>query len=156
MGEAELMRLAIDKTREGIASGQSPFGAVIVKDGEIVAATHNTVWLDTDPTAHAEVNCLRRASKALETIDLKGCTMYSTCEPCPMCLAAIHWSKIDRVVFGATIADAAEAGFCELHVAAETLAEMGRSPLKVEGGLLREECAALFSRWKEAGLCGTY
>jgi tRNA(Arg) A34 adenosine deaminase TadA len=73
-----------------------------------------------------------------------------------MCLAAIHWAKIDRVVFGATIADAATAGFCELHVAAEALAEMGRSPLKVEGGLLREECAALFEEWKQAGLCGTY
>src|SRR5947199_10771984 len=156
MSEEELMRLAIEKTREGIASGQSPFGSVIVKDGEVVASTHNTVWRDTDPTAHAEVNCLRRAAKALGTIDLKGCTLYSTCEPCPMCLAAIHWSKIDRVVFGATIDDAAAAGFAELHVAAVALAEMGRSPLRVEGGLLREECAALFDEWKKAGLCGTY
>ena len=156
MSEAELMRLAIEKTREGIASGQSPFGSIIVKDGEVVASTHNTVWRDTDPTAHAEVNCLRRAAKALETIDLKGCTLYSTCEPCPMCLAAIHWAKIDRVVFGATIDDAAEAGFHELRVAASTLAEMGGSPLVVEGGLLREECSALFSEWKRAARCGTY
>jgi tRNA(Arg) A34 adenosine deaminase TadA len=156
MDESELMRLAIETTREGIAAGQSPFGAVIVKDGKVVAATHNTVWRDTDPTAHAEVNCLRRAAQALETIDLKGCTLYSTCEPCPMCLAAIHWSKVDRVVFGASIDDAAEAGFCELLVAATTLAEMGRSPLRVDGGLLRAECAGLFSEWKEAGLCGTY
>ena len=156
MTEAELMRLAIEKTREGIAAGQSPFGSIIVKDGEVVASTHNTVWRDTDPTAHAEINCLRRAAKALQTIDLKGCTLYSTCEPCPMCLSAIHWAKVDRVVFGATIDDAAEAGFCELHVAATSLAEMGRSPLVVEGGLLREECSALFSEWKKAGLCGTY
>jgi guanine deaminase len=156
MSEADLMRLAIEKTREGIAAGQSPFGSIIVKDGEVVASTHNTVWRDTDPTAHAEVNCLRGAAKALRTIDLKGCTLYSTCEPCPMCLSAIHWAKVDRVVFGATIDDAAEAGFCELHVAAESLAEMGRSPLVVEGGLLREECSALFSEWKKAGLCGTY
>ena len=151
-----MMKVAIDKTREGIAAGQSPFGSVIVKDGEVVAATHNTVWRDTDPTAHAEVNCLRPAAQALGTIDLTGCTLYSTCEPCPMCLAAIHWAKVDRVVFGASIDDAAGAGFCELHVAAGTLAEMGRSPLKVEGGLLREECAALFDEWKQAGLCGTY
>jgi tRNA(Arg) A34 adenosine deaminase TadA len=156
MTESDLMRVAIEKTREGIAAGQSPFGAVIVKDGRVVASTHNTVWRDTDPTAHAEVNCLRRAAAALATIDLTGCTMYSTCEPCPMCLAATHWAKVDRVVFGATIADAAEAGFFELHVAAQTLAEMGQSPLKVEGGLLREECAALFAEWKKAGLCGTY
>lgn len=156
MSETELMKLAIAKTREGIASGQSPFGAVIVKGGAVVAATHNTVWRDTDPTAHAEVNCLRAAAKALETIDLRGCIMYSTCEPCPMCLAATHWAKVDRVVFGATIADADDAGFSELHVDASALAEMGHSPLKVEGGLLREECAALFDEWKKAGLCGTY
>jgi tRNA(Arg) A34 adenosine deaminase TadA len=156
MKESDLMRLAIEKTREGIAARQSPFGAIIVKDGTVVAATHNTVWRDTDPTAHAEVNCLRRAALTLRSIDLKGCTMYSTCEPCPMCLAAIHWAKLDRVVFGATIDDAASAGFAELHVAAAKLAEMGRSPLKVEGGLLRAECAALFEEWKKAGLCGTY
>jgi tRNA(Arg) A34 adenosine deaminase TadA len=156
MSEADLMRLAIEKTREGIAAGQSPFGAIIVKGRAVVASTHNTVWRDTDPTAHAEVNCLRSAARALATIDLKGCTMYSTCEPCPMCLSAIHWAKVDRVVYGATIDDAAGAGFCELHVAAADLAGMGRSPLKVEGGLLREECAALFDEWKRIGLCGTY
>lgn len=150
------MKLAIEKTRAGIAAGQSPFGSVIVKDGAIIAATHNTVWRDTDPTAHAEVNCLRAAAQVLGSIDLAGCTLYSTCEPCPMCLAAIHWAKIDRVVFGATIADAAAAGFAELHVAADALAEMGGSPLKVDGGLLRSECAALFAEWQQAGLCGTY
>jgi tRNA(Arg) A34 adenosine deaminase TadA len=150
------MKMAIAKTREGIAAGQSPFGAVIVRDGAVVAATHNTVWKTCDPTAHAEVNCIRSAAQALAAIDLSGCVMYSTCEPCPMCLAAIHWSKIDRVVFGATIADAAEAGFHELYVDARVLAEMGRSPLRVESGLLREECAGLFAQWREAGLCGTY
>ncbi|MBX6316692.1 MAG: nucleoside deaminase [Isosphaeraceae bacterium] len=150
------MRMAIAKTREGIAAGQTPFGALIVRDGAVVATTHNTVWRDTDPTAHAEVNCIRRAAAALGTIDLRGCTMYSTCEPCPMCLAAIHWSKIDRIVFGATIADAAAAGFRELSVAAQTLAEMGRSHLRVEGGLLQEECARLFQEWAQAGLSKTY
>ncbi len=150
------MRLAIEKTREGIAGGQSPFGSIIVKGGEVVALTHNTVWRDTDPTAHAEVNGLRAAAKVLRTIDLAGCTLYSTCEPCPMCLAAIHWAKVDRIVFGASIDDAALAGFRELPIAAETLAELGRSPLVVEGGLLREDCAALFDEWKKAGLCGTY
>lgn len=150
------MTVAIDKAREGIAAGQSPFGAVIVKDGAVVAATHNTVWRDNDPTAHAEVNCIRRAAAVLKRINLSGCEMYSTCEPCPMCLAAIHWSKIDRVVYGATIADAAGAGFCELHVDARDLARLGRSPLKVESGVLRDECADLFEIWKKAGLCGTY
>ena len=154
--EKEFMALAIAKAQDGIVAGQSPFGAIIVRGTDVVAATHNTVWRDTDPTAHAEVNCIRCAAAALKLIDLSGCEMYSTCEPCPMCLAAIHWSKIDRVVFGATIADAAAAGFCELHVDAKLLAEMGKSPLKVESGLLREECARLFELWKKTGLCGTY
>jgi tRNA(Arg) A34 adenosine deaminase TadA len=156
MTEADFMKLAIAKTEEGIAAGQSPFGAIIVKEGKVIALTHNTVWRTTDPTAHAEVNCIRSAATALATIDLKGCTMYSTCEPCPMCLSAIHWSKIDRVVFGATIADASKAGFSELHIDAAKVAELGKSPLKVEGGLLREECAALFERFKSAGLGGLY
>jgi tRNA(Arg) A34 adenosine deaminase TadA len=156
MSEQDYMRLAIRKAQESIAAGQSPFGAVIVQNGEVVAATHNTVWRDCNPTAHAEVNCIRAAASALKTIFLHGCTMYSTTEPCPMCLAAIHWAKIDRVVFGATIADAAAAGFGELHVDAKVLAEMGRSPLRVESGLLREECAALFARWQAAGLCKSY
>lgn len=156
MSEQDFMKLAITRAREGIALGQSPFGAVVVLDHRVVAATHNTVWLDTDPTAHAEVNCVRASTKALSTTDLKGTTLYSTCEPCPMCLAAIHWAKVDRVVFGASIADAAEAGFNELPIAARTLAAMGRSPLIVEGGLLVEDCVALFQKWKAAGLSRSY
>lgn len=156
MTETDFMRLAIEKTREGIAAGQSPFGAVIVRGGAVVAATHNTVWQTTDPTAHAEVNCIRAAATALKTIALDGCTLYSTTEPCPMCLSAIHWAKIGRVVFGATITDAVAAGFAELLVGAKDLAALGRSPLKVESGLLRAECAALFAEWQAAGKCRAY
>ena len=154
--EEEFMFVAIESARDGIATGQSPFGAVIVRNGAVVAATHNTVWRDLDPTAHAEVNCIRRAAAVLQGIKLCDCEMYSTCEPCPMCLAAIHWAKIDRVVYGATIADAAAAGFCELHVDACLLAQMGKSPLRVHSGLLQEECAKLFEVWRKAGLSGTY
>ena len=84
------LRQAIEVCRQGIAAGQSPFGAVIVRERRVIAAAHNTVWRDNDPTAHAEVNALRAAASALKTIDLGGCTLYSTCEPCPMCLAASH------------------------------------------------------------------
>ena len=156
MTEQEFMKLAIRKAQDGIGLGQSPFGSVIVQGDRVIAATHNTVWRDTDPTAHAEVNCIRAASQVLGTIALHGCTLYSTTEPCPMCLSAIHWAKIGRVVYGAAIADAAAAGFCELHVDAKLLAEMGRSPLKVESGLLREECAALFSQWLQSGKARAY
>jgi guanine deaminase len=156
MSDQEFMRLAIRKAQQGIAAGQSPFGSVIVQGGEVVAATHNTVWRDGDPTAHAEVNCIRKAAGALRTIFLHGCTLYSTTEPCPMCLSAIHWAKIDRVVYGASIADAAAAGFCELYVDAKVLAELGKSRVRVENGLLREECADLFSQWQRAGLSRPY
>ena len=87
---------------------------------------------------------------------LAGCTLYSTTEPCPMCLSAIHWAKIERVVFGATIADAAAAGFHELFVPAKDLAAMGRSPVQVQSGVLQAECAALFDEWKQSGKARAY
>jgi guanine deaminase len=159
MSEFQYMKEAIAKTREGIAAGNSPFGAAIVKNGNIVACAHNTVWRDTDPTAHAEVNAIRQAAKALSTIDLSGCVMYTTCEPCPMCLSAIHWAKIDRVIYGANIADAAQAGFNELKVDASTLATIGGSKLAVEkiaSEDICKECVGLFQEWKQAGKCGVY
>jgi tRNA(Arg) A34 adenosine deaminase TadA len=156
MTHDDYMRLAIRVAEEGIAAGQTPFGAVIVRDVQLIAEAHNTVWLTCDPTAHAEVGAIRKAAKALGTIDLSGCEMYTTCEPCPMCLAATHWSKLDAVHYGATIADARAAGFCELCVAAKVLAELGGSPLKVEAGPLHPECVALFDKWKAAGLSQPY
>lgn len=148
MTPEEGMRLAIRKAQEGIRAGQSPFGAVVIRDDAVIAVAHNTVWRDCDPTAHAEVNAIREAGSALRRIDLCGYIMYTTCEPCPMCLAAIHWSRLDVVYYGATIADAQAAGFGELTVAAKQLAELGGSRLRVEEGPLREECAALFAEWK--------
>jgi tRNA(Arg) A34 adenosine deaminase TadA len=156
MTDADFLGQAIAKAREGIAAGQSPFGSAIVRDGRIVAAAHNTVWRDTDPTAHAEVNNIRAAARALGTIELSGCVLYSTCEPCPMCLSAIHWAKITRVVYGASIADAAAAGFSELCVPAHELARLGGSTLLVEGGLLAEECRALFEEFRKAGNSRVY
>jgi tRNA(Arg) A34 adenosine deaminase TadA len=151
MDDATAMRRAIAAAREGIAAGQSPFGAVIVRGGDLLAAAHNSVWRDADPTAHAEVNAIRAAAAAVRGIDLGGCTMFSTCEPCPMCLAAIHWSKIDRVAFGATIADAAAAGFTELRLPAADLARLGGSRLRVEQGPCADECRELFALWRRSG-----
>lgn len=148
MDEKAYMEMAVRKAREGVEAGQSPFGAVVVKGGKIVASSHNTVWRDGDPTAHAEVNAIRQASAALQSIDLSGTVMYTTCEPCPMCLTAIHWAKIDRVVFGATIADADGAGFSELTIPAKEMVRLGGSPLRVDSGLLQTECADLFRYWK--------
>ena len=156
MTEEDAMRRAIEVARRGIAEGQSPFGAAIIRGDELIAAAHNTVWRDGDPTAHAEVNAIRAAARALGTIDLSGTTLCSTCEPCPMCLAATHWARVDRGVFGARIADAAAAGFRELAVDAALLAKLGKSPLVVRGGLLSAEAAGLFDEWKAAPRPETY
>lgn len=156
MTEAQAMKKAIRIARQGIESGQSPFGSVILRDGEVISACHNTVWQDGDPTAHAEVNAIRKAAAKLGTIDLTGCVILSTCEPCPMCLSAIHWARIDRVVFGATIDDASAAGFNELRMPAERLARMGGITLKVVQGSLRAECRQLFEEWKERDRSASY
>ena len=156
MTDEEVMRLAIAKAREGIAAGQMPVAAAIVRDGKVIAVTHNTVWRSCDPSAHAEMNCIRQACLTIRDINLAGCHLFTTTEPCPMCLGAIHWSKIERVVYGATIADAASAGFGELQIPAARLAALGHSPVKVESGLLQEECAGLFAEWKKTGLSEAY
>lgn len=146
---AALMRAAIAACREGIALGQSPFGAAVATaDGQLVCAVHNRVRLTCDPTAHAEVTAIREACRRLGTIDLTGCVMASTCEPCPMCASAIHWARFDAVYFGACIADAAEAGFNELAAPIERLYELGGSRVKVTRDFLREECCALFDEWQ--------
>lgn len=154
--DENFMKIAISKAKEGIELGQTPFGAIIVKDNSIIAEAHNTVWKDLDPTAHAEVNAIRIASRKLGSIDLSGCVIYSTCEPCPMCLSAIHWSKIDRLVYGAEISDAVKAGFSELLVPAIELAKQGGSTLKIDNSCMAEQCRELFSIWKNKNLSGVY
>ena len=110
---------------------------------------HNEVRATSDPTAHAEVQAIRKACSALGTIDLSGCVMYATTEPCPMCFSAIHWAKLDRVVFGAGIGDAETAGFSELTISNETMKEIGGAGLTIQSGVLADECAALFDEWKQ-------
>lgn len=141
------MQTAIDIARQGIAAGQTPFGAVIVRNDQLIVAAHNVVWRTTDVTAHAEVHALRLACAQLRTIDLTGCTIYTTCEPCPMCFSACHWGKLDRIVYGATIADAQRAGFSELTIPAKEMKRLGGSPMQVTGGVLSGPCAALFQEW---------
>ncbi len=148
MVHEEGMRTAIAKAREGIAAGQTPFGACILRHGEVIACEHNQVWSTTDSTAHAEVVALRAACRKLGTIDLSGCTIYATCEPCPMCFAACHWAKVSHIVFGSSIADAQAAGFSELTISNEDMKHLGGSPITVTGGVLREEAIALFELWK--------
>jgi tRNA(Arg) A34 adenosine deaminase TadA len=151
------MRVAIDACREGIDQGQSPFGAVIVRGDQIIAVAHNRVWADTDSTAHAEIVCIRRACHAVGKIDLAGCVIYSTTEPCPMCFSACHWANLDGIVYGASIADAATAGFRELTISDRQMKDLGGSRIQIAVGCLSKECAALFAEWAKHPLRrGTY
>lgn len=150
------MRQAIAKARQGVRKGQTPFGAVIVKNGRVIAAAHNIVWKSTDITAHAEINAIRMACRKLRSIDLSGCEIYSTCEPCPMCFSACHWARIDRIYYGCGIREATRAGFNELFISNREMKRKGKSPLLSKGGLLRKENAALFTLWKRSQNRGSY
>lgn len=138
------MRLAIGKARQGVTAGQSPFGACIARSGEVVSCEHNVVWLTNDITAHAEIHAVREACRKLRTIDLSGCVIYSTCEPCPMCFSACHWARISKIVYGAGIRDAQASGFHELQIANTRMKELGGSPVEITGDFLHEEAIALF------------
>lgn len=109
----DFIRRAIDLAKDNVAKGGGPFGALIVKDEILVAESGNTVGVDNDPTAHAEVNAIRKAAAVLNTFDLSGCVIYSSCEPCPMCLGAVYWARIDALYFAASRFDAEKAGFSD-------------------------------------------
>lgn len=111
MEKRELMRRAIELSEESVAKGGGPFGAVIARDGEIVAEAANRVTIDNDPTAHAEVAAIRLAAQRLGTFNLSGCEIYASCEPCPMCLGAIYWARLDKLYFANGRKDAANIGF---------------------------------------------
>lgn len=152
----QLMRLAIDKAREGIAAGQSPFGCAIARGDDVLAISHNTVLATTDITAHAEINALRRACQASGQIHLPGSIVATTCEPCPMCMAALHWARVNQVHFGATIDDAGNAGFNELKFPAAELLRSGGSNVSLVPGVLRYECQSLFAEWSQSPSRQTY
>ena len=147
MEPSDLMRLAIEKCRQGLAAGQSPFGCAIARDGKLLSCSHNSVVLTTDITAHAEMNAIRAACQAVGDIFLSGAIVATTCEPCPMCMAALHWARVETVYYGATIADADQAGFNELQLPAAELLRLGRSQLKLVPGVLPDECKQLFDEW---------
>lgn len=153
---AELMRLAVAKSREGIAAGESPFGCAIAVDDRVVAVAHNRVLSTTDITAHAEINALREACRETGDIHLSGAVVATTCEPCPMCAAALHWARVAHVYFGATIANAADAGFNEMPVPATEIVRLGSSRYSLHPGLLADECRHLFAEWKRSANPRTY
>ena len=142
------MRKAIGLSVRNVAMGGGPFGAVIARDGEIIATGVNRVTADHDPTAHAEVNAIRAAAEKLGTYDLSGCEIYTSCEPCPMCLGAIYWAHLDRMYYGNDKHDAAMAGFDDAFIYEELELKPEERRLSSRR-LLPEEAIEAFDRWRE-------
>ena len=150
-GENELqyIRRAIELGREGMVKGVGgPFGAVIVLDGEVIAEAYNEVIAGHDPTAHAEVQAIRKACVKKRTFHLPGATIYSSCEPCPMCMGAIYWAHIDRVVYSSAMEDADKVEFYDLYIADQLKLPRQERAIQFDQ-LLKEEGAALFRMWAE-------
>ena len=147
----EFLRRAIALAVQNVeTNGGGPFAAVIVRDGKIVGEGVNTVTTSHDPTAHGEVNAIRSACKALETFTLAGCEIYTSCEPCPMCLAASYWARLDAIFYGASAADAARAGFDDAFLYGEFRKEQQDRALPAMQ-LLGDEAWACFAAWIASG-----
>lgn len=143
------MHNALKAAYAGIKKGNSPFGACIVQNGQVVASVHNVVWQNTDITAHAEIHALRAACKKLKTIKLDACEIYSTTEPCPMCFSAIHWAGIKTIYFGTSISDVKKLGFSELTVSNKEMKKRGKSKVNVVEGVEKNACLELLKEWKK-------
>lgn len=142
---ARAIRLSVENVRAGRGG---PFGCVIVKDGSVVAEGVNQVTATNDPTAHAEVLAIRRACQKLGCFELRGCDLYTSCEPCPMCLSAIYWARIDRVYFASLAADAAKIGFDDSAIYGEIAKPRSERKIPMVQ-MMREESLATFRAWEE-------
>lgn len=148
MRNEDFMRQAIELAVENIKNGGGPFGAVIVKDGVVVATGVNRVTANNDPTAHAEVCAIRAACTKLGRFDLSGCVIYTSCEPCPMCLGAIYWAHIDKIYYGANQLDAASVDFDDSFIYRELELTPDKRNKPVEN-ILHDEAQAPFRAWQE-------
>lgn len=144
----EFMRKAIALSEESVDAGGGPFGAVIVKDGKVVGAAANRVTLNNDPTAHAEVMAIREACQNLGTFDLSGCTLYASCEPCPMCLSAIYWARIDEYFYANDKNDAKSIDFDDAFIYEEIDKKPEERYIK-RGQIIRDEAIKVFEKWRE-------
>lgn len=142
------MRQAIDLSIENVANGGGPFGAVIVRDGEVVATGVNRVTANNDPTAHAEVSAIRAACQKEGSFKLEGCTIYTSCEPCPMCLSAIYWAGLSRICFANTKQDAEDINFGDKFIYEEIERPISKRSIPTET-FMREEALRAFRAWEE-------
>lgn len=142
------MQTAIDISVENVRNGGGPFGAVVVRNGEIVATGANRVTANNDPTAHAEVSAIREACRKLGTFRLSDCVIYTSCEPCPMCLSAIYWSGINTIYYGNTAADAADIDFSDRSIYEEIGRPMSERTIPCIN-VMRNEALAAFRAWRD-------
>ena len=146
--DRRFMQLAIDLSIENVQNGGGPFGAVIVREDRIVATGTNRVTASNDPTAHAEVSAIREACARLGTFKLEGCTIYTSCEPCPMCLSAIYWAGIQRIYYGNTKQDAEEINFGDKFIYEELARDVAQRSIPARM-IMREEALRAFRDWTE-------
>lgn len=142
------MRMAIALSSENVDNGGGPFGAVIVRDGEVISTGVNRVVPDCDPTAHAEVSAIREACRKLGTFDLDGCTVYSSCEPCPMCLSALYWAGVSRICYGNTKTDAKAIDFDDSFIYDQLELDYDLRSIKCEH-FMRDEAQEAFRKWHD-------
>ena len=148
----KFMRMAIRLSEQNVSNALGgPFGAVIAKECKLVAKSANKVTTTLDPTAHAEVSAIRIACKKLKTFDLSGCVIYTSCEPCPMCLSAIYWARIDKIYFANTKKDAHQIGFDDQFIYDEIALPMDSRKLRIEQ-ILRTEALQAFRLWDESDM----
>ena len=144
----KFMKRAIELSIESVKNGGGPFGAVIVKDEEIISEASNSVTKTNDPTAHAEVNAIRLAAKKLNTFNLSGCEIYTSCEPCPMCLGAIYWARLDKIYFANDKNDAKNIGFDDSFIYEEINKPYDKRRIKTIQ-MMRDEALQAFKLWQE-------
>lgn len=141
MNHEEFMKMAIAEAK----LGDAPYGAVIVKDNQVAIKAHNSVRRDNDPSAHAEVNAIRKLTAQLQTPSLEGYILYTSCEPCPMCATACIWAGISEIIFGASIQDLIHSGVNQIDLPCEDIIAKGFRKIKLTKGILKSESLALFS-----------
>ena len=146
--DARFMQMAIDLSVENVDTGGGPFGAVIVRDGEVIATGTNRVVPNADPTAHAEVTAIRNACAKLGTFQLTGCTIYSSCEPCPMCLSALYWAGVSRICYGNTKDDAKAIDFDDSFIDDQLELPYAERAIQCEH-FMHDEALAAFRKWEK-------
>ena len=147
--DREFMQQAIELSKENVLNGGGPFGAVIVRDGKVIATGTNRVTANNDPTAHAEVNAIRSACAKEGTFKLEGCTCYTSCEPCPMCLAALYWAGVERIFYGNTKDDAKAINFDDSFIYDEIAKPYAKRAIPIIN-IMREEAISAFKMWEKS------